>query len=69
MLDVSKLEAGMLGAWRKNCLVPAILQHTWTALERKALVKNVELEWDIPVDLPEAVFGSCHLCAFLPARF
>jgi hypothetical protein len=53
MLDVSKLEAGMLGAWRKNCQVATILQHTWPPLERKANIKNVELQWDIPEDLPE----------------
>ncbi len=53
MLDVSKLESGMLGAWRKNCSVTEILDHVKASLERKASVKNVTLEWVVDDDLPE----------------
>lgn len=53
MLDVSKLEAGMLGAWRKNSQVDGILQHVRVSLERKAEVKTVTLEWSIDDDLPQ----------------
>ena len=53
MLDVSKLEAGMLGAWRRNCRVEGILDHVKTSLKRKAAVKSVTLEWTVDNDLPE----------------
>lgn len=53
MLDVSKLESGMLGAWRKNCCVSEILDHVKASLKRKAAVKNVTLEWHVDEDLPE----------------
>jgi anti-sigma regulatory factor (Ser/Thr protein kinase) len=53
MLDVSKLEAGMLGAWRRNSRVDEILEHVKVSLERKAAVKKVKLEWTIGANLPE----------------
>ena len=53
MLDVSKLEAGMLGAWRKNNHVEEILDHVRASLERKAAVRNVTLQWSIDDDLPQ----------------
>ena len=53
MLDVSKLEAGMLGAWRKNNRVEEILNHVRASLERKAAVRNVTLQWSIEDDLPQ----------------
>jgi signal transduction histidine kinase len=52
MLDVSKLEVGLLGAWRKRCLVGDIIDHSRPALIRKAELKDVELEFDIPETLP-----------------
>ncbi len=55
MLDVSKLEAGLLGIDRKNCQVAEILAHVWPALERKAAVKGVQLDFDVDPLLP-AVF-------------
>jgi signal transduction histidine kinase len=52
MLDVSKLEAGLLGVYRQECNIAQILGHARPALERKAVVKGVELEWDIKPRLP-----------------
>tara|TARA_R110002049_G_scaffold4601_5_gene32803 strand:+ start:1111137 stop:1112702 length:1566 start_codon:yes stop_codon:yes gene_type:complete len=53
MLDISKLEAGMLGAWRKNCRVDEITQHVLDSIQRKANIKNVKLQWQIEPGLPE----------------
>ena len=53
MLDVSKLEAGMLGAWRRNCHVTEIVKSVSPSIQRKANVKNTRLEWNIDEDLPE----------------
>lgn len=52
MLDVSKLESGLLGVYRQECEVSQILRHVRPALERKGVVKGVELVWDIEPDLP-----------------
>ena len=53
MLDVSKLESGMLGAWRRNSSVEEILDHVRAALERKAAVQKVTLNWMVGSNLPE----------------
>lgn len=53
MLDVSKLEAGLLGAWRKNHNVAEIVGGLRSALERKGAVKNVAVEFDIDPALPD----------------
>ena len=52
MLDVSKLEAGILGVYRKRCQAIDILARVRPALERKALAKGVRLESDIEAHLP-----------------
>jgi len=52
MLDSSKLESGLIGAWRKPCSVNDILGHVEETLERKAQVKGVTLSWQIAEDLP-----------------
>jgi len=52
MLDVSKLESGLLGVYRQECEISQILRHVRPALERKGTVKGVELAWDIEPDLP-----------------
>jgi DNA-binding response OmpR family regulator len=44
MLDVSRLEAGLLGASRKPCKVADIVENLRPALARKAAVKGVVLE-------------------------
>ncbi len=52
MLDVSKLEAGLLGVYRKQCSAAEIVAHVRPALERKAAAKAVQVDWDVPMDLP-----------------
>jgi signal transduction histidine kinase len=52
MLDASRLEAGMLGAWRRECQTSAIISHVVRMLERKAQLKGIELATDIPLGLP-----------------
>ncbi len=44
MLDVSKLEAGLLSAWRKQANLSDILDHVRPTLQRKAAIKKVALE-------------------------
>lgn len=53
MLDISKLEAGMLGLWRRTCTVAEVINHVRSSLIRKAVVKQVELQFDFPDELPE----------------
>lgn len=52
MLDVSKLEAGLLKAWRKNCRVEDIVEHVRPSLEAKASIKDVVLEFQVASGLP-----------------
>jgi signal transduction histidine kinase len=52
MLDVSKLQAGLLSTWRKNGNLTDILRHLRPALESKAQIKDVQLEFRIAPDLP-----------------
>jgi hypothetical protein len=53
MLDISKLEAGMLGLWRRKCTVTEVVDRLRQGLVRKSVVKQIELQFDIPDDLPE----------------
>ena len=52
MLDVSKLQVGLLSTWRRNCHLTDILRHLRPALESKAAIKNVQLEFQIDAGLP-----------------
>ncbi len=52
MLDVSKLEAGMLGVWRRNCCVADVVRHVMPGLTLKAQVHGVTLETDVSPRLP-----------------
>lgn len=52
MLDVSKLEAGLLGVTRKSCEVADIIDRSMPSLARKAAVRNVLLETALPDNLP-----------------
>ncbi len=52
MLDVSKLEAGLLGVYRKRCEAAEIIERVRPSLTRKAIIKGVQLEWDVQDDLP-----------------
>lgn len=53
LLDVSKLEAGLLNVWRRRTSLAAIAKHILPGLERKAEVKGVKLTATIPENLPE----------------
>ena len=53
MLDISKLEAGLLGARRKVCRVADIMEHVRTTLERKAAQRKTKLEIALADDLPK----------------
>jgi signal transduction histidine kinase len=52
MLDVSKLEAGLLHVWRKRSDVGDILRHVLPSLERKAAIRKVTLETSLEENLP-----------------
>ncbi|MEW4454468.1 hybrid sensor histidine kinase/response regulator [Bremerella sp. JC817] len=54
ILDASKLEAGLLGAWRRTASVAQIIDHASCGLRERASIKGVELVIDCPQNLPEA---------------
>ncbi len=58
MLDVSKLEAGLLGVHREECSAAEIVSRVRPALERRAATKSVRLEWDVAADLPSTYCDS-----------
>lgn len=53
MLDVSKVEAGLIGISRVPCHIQDVVDHFWPGLERRAQLRNVELSMDIPDDLAQ----------------
>jgi hypothetical protein len=55
MLDVSKLEAGLVGVYRDNCQLATILERVRPSLERKAAVRKARLTIAIEEHLP----GAC----------
>ncbi len=52
MLDISKLEAGLMGVTRKVCKIPEIIEHIRPILERKAASREIALEIALDEDLP-----------------
>ena len=52
MLDISKLEAGVLGACRCECQVSDIIENVRTTLQRKAIASKVSLDIALDEDLP-----------------
>ena len=52
MLDISKLEAGILGLRRKNYQVQEIIECVRSSLERKAEIKNVTIDINTTEGLP-----------------
>jgi len=52
MLDVSKLEAGMLSVWRKQSRIGDVFEHVRPTLQRKAAIKKVSLDVALEKDLP-----------------
>ena len=59
MLDVSKLDAGLLGVYRQKCDVLEIIASVRTTLESKARVRGVQLEIEVEPHLPP-VFCDCE---------
>jgi len=53
MLDVNKLESGLLGAWRRNSRVEEILGQTVPALAQKAKVRNIRFDVNVDPGLPK----------------
>ena len=52
MLDIYKLETGMLGVWRREYEVADLVKPIRQILQRKAEMKNVRLELDLADNLP-----------------
>jgi signal transduction histidine kinase len=52
LLDSSKLTTGILSAWRSTCQLSAILDQVLPALRRKAEVKRIQFEVQVPEHLP-----------------
>jgi len=52
MLDVSKLEAGQLSVWRRRSKLDDVFSHVRLSLERKAAIKEINLEVSLEADLP-----------------
>ncbi len=57
MLDISKLESGILGVRRLECTIQAIFERVAPTLQQRAESQSVELHVEIPNNLP-AVFGD-----------
>lgn len=53
MLDISKLEAGILRISRRECRIDEIIERVRTTLERKAAIAEASLTFEIDPDLPE----------------
>jgi hypothetical protein len=53
MLDVSRLQSGMLGAWRRRCRLSEIIAEVMPALVQKAAIKNIDFSVDDADDLPD----------------
>ena len=53
LLDVSKLESGLLCAWRKNCRLEEVVHNVLPGIERKAALQGVRLESDLDPGLAD----------------
>ena len=53
LLDVSKLEAGLLGAWRRNVTISGIVRRVESMLTQRAQTRGVQLTYSCPDDLPD----------------
>ena len=58
ILDASKLESGLLGAWRRPVSVEKILNHTTCLLSQRASIKGIQLVVEQDQDLPEVYCDS-----------
>jgi len=53
LLDVSKLESGLLCAWRKNCRLEEVVHNVLPGIERKAALQSIRLESDLEPGLAD----------------
>ena len=58
LLDVSKLESGLLGAWRRTTNVEEIIDRVLPLLQQRAEVRNTHFEVEIDEDLPQVYCDS-----------
>lgn len=47
MLDISRLESGMLCVYRRGCKIGEIVDRVFHSLQQKASVKKIDLQWEI----------------------
>jgi signal transduction histidine kinase len=52
LLDVSRLEAGLMAMVRRGCHLDEIVNQARVTWERKAKIRNVHIEIDVPHELP-----------------
>ena len=52
MLDISKLEAGLLSVWRRECSVKEIITNVQHLLRRKARIKGIDFTISVEPELP-----------------
>ena len=62
MLDISKLEAGMLGVYRERCQIAAIIGRLQSSLEKKAALRKAHFTIAVEDNLPD-VFCDTHKVA------
>lgn len=55
LLDVSKLDAGLLGAWRREVSTQEIIERTLPLLEQRAKVRSTHLHC-LPIEVKNSVF-------------
>ncbi|HEY2827012.1 MAG TPA: response regulator [Pirellulales bacterium] len=65
MLDASKLEAGMLCCWRREASLGEIVNQVQRTLQRKAALKNIPIEVEIPANVPAVFCDSEKICRVL----
>lgn len=58
ILDASKLESGLLGAWRRPVSVEKIFNHATCLLSQRASIKGIQLVVEQDQDLPEVYCDS-----------
>ena len=52
MLDISKLEAGLLSVWRRPCCATELVRGIRSLLEGRADAKNIQLDFEVSPCLP-----------------
>lgn len=58
LLDVSKIEAGLLGCWRRRVHAAEVVRRCESMLRQRAEHKGVDLRFDVPEDLPDCYCDS-----------